>query len=116
MKTKGCWFLLEKSDRRIDDEVRIIVDSNVDYILKNIEETLERCKYALISQGIEPTLETSLSFLTGTFLGMIEYHYVKKFDRFLETNEFFEFFELLNKRATEIRIAFLKAQFQKKDN
>ena len=97
---------------RLDKEARMVVEQNVDSIIKYPKRTEEAFRKSLISQGIQPNLETVLSMITGFIEGLVESNYIVRHGRHLEDDERNDLNELLNRRAFEIRQALISTRIE----
>lgn len=96
----------------LDDEVRILVEKNIDAIIKKPKEIEEAYRFILREQGIQPNLETILSFITGMLAGIADSFYRFKYERLTNLDEKDELIELLKRRAFELRQAFIGARIE----
>lgn len=94
----------------LDDEARAVLENNIDYIMKSPKESEQNLRDILNNQGIKPTLETILSFVTGLTAGIVEGFYIVKYGRFLNAQERNELISLLQRRASELREAFISTR------
>lgn len=94
----------------LDKDARTVLERNVDDILKKPKGMEETFSSTLRAQGIEPNLETVLSFITGLLLGIVEGIYDCKYDRLMNSDERDELDELLKRRAWEIRQALMSTR------
>lgn len=97
----------------MDKDVRIKLEKEVDSILKDPKWVEETFSSALRAQGIEPNLETILSFITGLLVGIADGVYFLKFSRSMNSDEIVELVELLKRRAFEIRQAFISTRIER---
>ena len=91
----------------LDDAVRMIVEKNIDEILKEPKKYEVAYRSLLRQQGIEPNLEAILSFMTGMMAGLADGLYFGKYDRMTDVDEKRELIKLFGRRAFEIRQAFV---------
>ena len=96
----------------LDKEARIIVEKNIDSIIKNPKKAEESFRVSLIMQGIQPNLETVLSMITGYIEGLVESNYIVRYNRQMNMDERNNLNELLNRRAFEIRQALLSTRIE----
>ena len=94
-------------------EARAVLEKNIDSVLEKPEEREEIYSSTLKEHGIEPNLETILSFITGFLTGLMAQFYVSKYGRFLNADEIGELTELMKRRAFEIRMAFMGTRIEK---
>jgi hypothetical protein len=90
-----------------DSEARVAVEQNVDAIIMDALIMEEAFSYTLSMQGIEPNLETLLSFICGGLYGLINGIYHVKHGRSLNSDEAKEVDKLIKRRAWEVRQAFM---------
>ena len=98
--------------KSLDDDIRAVLEKNVDTIVDEPEKAEEALSIALRKQGIEPNLESSLSHATGFLTGLVEGMYIYKFKRHPNPEERDELLELLKRRAFEIRMAFMSTRME----
>ena len=96
----------------IDDEVRLAVEEIVDEILKDPKRYLDLCSSDLMEVGIQPSLETVLAFIAGMLHGIANGIYAKKHNRIMTDEEFDELFDLLGRRAWELRREFVNVFYR----
>jgi len=97
---------------KLDKEARNWLEREVDSVISDTYSFEAMAKDILSRQGIEPNLETILSFLTGTLTGMVSAHYVAKYKRMPNDAEFLELYSLLKRRAFEMRMAFMNTRVE----
>lgn len=97
----------------MDNNVRSLVEEEIDNILKSPKETEEDARFVLTLQGIEPNLETVLSSITGMILGRVMQVYRLIYKRKMTPDELIELVELLKRRAFELRQAFISTRIEK---
>ena len=94
----------------LDDTIRLRMEREIDSILSdpvNMENAIRRM---LISQGIEPTLETTLSNLIGYCTGVFISYYSQIYGRVPNKQEAEEFDLIMKRRAGEMRDAFIRSR------
>lgn len=91
----------------LDNEARVAVEKNVDAIIMDAQLMEEAFIHTLSMQGIEPNLETLLSFICGGLYGLINGIYHVKHGRSLSSDEAKEVDQLIKRRAWEVRQAFM---------
>ncbi|MFH0748674.1 MAG: hypothetical protein V1915_01975 [Candidatus Bathyarchaeota archaeon] len=97
----------------LDEDVRTVVEKNVDSIIKDPEKSEKRFSLFLTIQGIEHNLETILSFINGLLFGMANDMNVVKNHRSIESEEeVLELMNLLKRRAWEMRQVFIKTRIE----
>ena len=96
----------------LDEDARIMVEKNIDIVIKEPKKYEEAFRSILKVQGIEPNLETILSFIIGLLAGMADGIYVFKYERTTNADEKKELMELLNRRAFEMRQAFVSIRIE----
>ncbi len=98
----------------LEEDVRAAVEKNVESIIKNPKKAETMFSLFLTAQGIEPNLETILSFINGLLFGMTNDMTVIKYHRSLESEEeIIEIVNLLKRRAWEMRQAFINTRIEK---
>lgn len=96
----------------LDEDVRMWLEKEVDKVIKDPKRIEGFYSVILKGQGIEPNLETLLSFLTGALTGYIQAMYVAKYDREPTSEERLELVKLLKRRAFEMRTAFVSTRIE----
>lgn len=96
----------------LDGEARIIVESNIDIIIKEAKKSEEFHRMILMEQGIEQNLETILSYITGFLSGIVSGFYLHKYKRNMNSNEEKELLKLMKRRAWELREVFINARMK----
>ena len=97
----------------LDEGARAGVEYTVDMIIKEPKEFENQFSDVLRQQGIEPNLETVLSFFTGMMYGFVVSYYSAKFNRSsLTQEERSGLIELLKRRAFEIRQAVVSTRIE----
>jgi hypothetical protein len=94
----------------MDKDARNIIETNLDTFLKHPKETEMTIRSSLIKQGIEPNLETVLAFLNGLMVGILRGYYIIKVKRSPTPDEEMEYYEVLKRRAMELRSAFIETR------
>ena len=89
----------------LDNDARIAVERSIDTMIKDAKNIDENYKGILIAQGIEPNLETLLSFINGFIFGIVNGIYLLKYKRVLISEETIELVNLLKRRGWELRQA-----------
>ena len=97
---------------KLDDEARITVEANLDDAIRNPEVAERAFKLVLRKQGIEPTIETVLSYVVGNLHGLVYGFYIHKHGRILNDDENKDLADLLRRRAFELRDAFLRTRIE----
>lgn len=87
----------------LEDDIRVAVEKEIDKFLKEPKEYENAFRNILTAQGIEPNLETVLSYLTGVLYGFADGLYLEKYRRPMTLEEGEELMSLLRRRAFEIR-------------
>ena len=98
--------------KSLDKDARIIVEKNIDTLIKYPKRAEKMYRDSLRRQGIEPNLETILSSIAGYIEGLVEGFYNLKHGRALNEDERNELFDLLHRRAFEIRQAFVGTRIE----
>jgi len=97
----------------IDIQSRILIEKIIDQAIKTPEASYDLFSEHLASMGIEPNLETALSYITGYVLGAVAGISVS--DK-LEGDALRTYMEsvreLLERRAWELREAFSRAKYK----
>jgi len=96
----------------LTDEARIVLEKNIDNILKKPEAAEEIYSIVLREHGIEPNLETVLSFITGFLTGIMQHFYIVAYNRSLNPNEIKTLIALMKRKAFEMRMAFLETRIK----
>ena len=98
----------------MDDDIKKI-------ILKNIDNVLEDPKYFekgycqnISKIGIEPTLETVLSYFSGLLLGTLIGYNMYRYNRATNEEEIGEFHELMKRYTGTLRETFLQTRLEDK--
>ena len=99
----------------LDPSVRIFIEREIDSILKDLQNIEQNSRLALQELGIEPILETVLSFIFGMILGRTNDVYQIKYKRNLTSEEFQALLPLLKRRAHELKEAFIKTRINDLD-
>jgi hypothetical protein len=94
----------------LDDEVRLSLEKSIDNFIKTPVESEKTASNILEAQGIEPNLETILSLIAGTALGITFAFYRKKFNRDINRDECIDLIQLIKRRAWELREAFIETR------
>jgi len=97
---------------KLDDRVRMMLEKNIDTVIDNPEGTELSYRSMLTFQGIEPNLETVLSYLVGMLIGAADGSYVAYHQRLMSSDERMKVLELLKRRAFELRQAFLRTRIE----
>ncbi|MEM2111738.1 MAG: hypothetical protein QXX08_07660 [Candidatus Bathyarchaeia archaeon] len=97
----------------LDRDARMILEDEIDRALKE-PQTIERAyKIFLRAIGIEPELDTILSFMVGVVYGRTADIYALKYKRWPSQEELSEFIPLLKRRVAELRESFFKTRIEK---
>jgi len=96
----------------LNNEIRTLVEKEVDNILKKPRKMEDSIRLTLSVQGIEPNLETVLSYITGLILGRVLQVYVSIYNREITHNEMNELIQLLKRRAFELRQTFISTRIE----
>lgn len=97
----------------LDNNVRSLVEKEIDTILKEPKKMEENVRLALRLQGIEPNLETVLSSITGMIIGRVLQVYGSIYKRDMTRYEMMQLVQLLKRRAFELRQAFISTRIEK---
>lgn len=95
-----------------ETDSRSLIERTIDRILKDPKEMEKNIRWALGAQGIEPNLETVLSFITGTVWGGVCVFLHFRYNRTMNSDEQEELIELLQRRAFELRQAFVSTRIE----
>jgi len=98
--------------KHLDEKTRLWIETSIDEILENKEKYEKSTRIALRAQGIQPNLETVLSFITGTACGLIFGYYRVKYNRDPSENETIELLQILKRRSSELREAFVSTRIE----
>jgi hypothetical protein len=93
----------------LEDKFRIILERNIDALLKEPQDTQIGSAQILYDMGIQPDLETILSYITGSLKGVVEMAIIDSYGRTPNEEERKDIMELLKRRASELRDAFQSA-------
>jgi len=96
----------------LNKEARSMIETEVDFYLKNPKTVEERARMVLRAQGIEPNLETVLSFIVGWLMAQVSMFYHVRHKRDISRDEFTELVQLLKRRAFELRQAFISTRIE----
>jgi len=96
---------------KLDRKIRAAFEEAIDNFIKE-PDSEENISVILQAQGIEPNLETVLSFIAGTAWGLVQGYYVTRHGRMMKTEENEEFIQLMKRRAWELRQAFLSLRMK----
>lgn len=96
----------------LDNEIRLDIEKQIDYIYGKPEEWESIVHRFLIKQEIKPNLETTLSMIAGMCIGMAYEQITKKFDRPWTTEEASAINSLLARRSIELRHRFLSLRLK----
>jgi hypothetical protein len=97
---------------KLDNTARVMVEQIIDNIMQDPIVAEETYRFILKKQGIEPNLETILSFITGLLNGAVEGFYTFTHERLLNSDERNRLAELLKRRAFELRQAFMSTRIE----
>ena len=106
------FYVLGNGMKKLDNTARIVVEKNIDSMINTPKETEETYRFIIGDQGIEPNLETILSFVTGMLMGVVDGFYYSKYKRLMDNDERNELLELLKRRAFELRQAFISTRIE----
>ena len=96
----------------LDKEARSNIEDTVDLLLKDPKKYEVSYSEALKKLGIEPSLETVLSFSSGYILGLTAGHIISRYKRIMKIEEVTEFLNLMKRRAWELRQAFIGTRIE----
>jgi len=96
----------------IHKEIRLYIEKQFDDFYNKPEEWMKAATNVLADQGIQPNLETILSYLVGMTCGET-FEFIKaKFKRSWTNEEAIAISSLMARRAFEIRQQFVLTQFR----
>lgn len=98
--------------KSLDKDTRLIVEKNIDALIRYPKKAEKMYRDGLKRQGIEPNLETILGSIVGYIEGLVDGFYTLRHGRALDDDERNELFELLHRRAFEIRQAFIGTRIE----
>ena len=98
----------------MDKDARVVLETNIDYVLKDPSGWEKTVKYSLSQSGIEADLEQVLAFTAGDLFGIFYLFIMQKMNRKPTPKEFDEFSDIMKRRAWEIRQALIKDHLDKK--
>jgi len=98
--------------KSLDDQTRIIVEKNIDYVIKNPEIAKKAHRLILREQEIEPNLERILSLMLGYVLGLVDAFYLNKHKRQPNQDEQKELAEIFRRRCFELRQASISTRIE----
>lgn len=90
----------------VDDDAKNFLEKYIDAIFKEHEDFEDIFRNILCGQGIEPNLETILSYIIGNVIGFLDGFYLSKHNRTMNVNERKELIDFLKSRAFQLRQAF----------
>ena len=96
----------------MDKDLRRWLEDNIEYILKNPNQTEEIFSIVIKMMAIEKGVDAIISFLVGWLMGCAETTFFSKYTRSISVNERTEVLELLQRRAREIREAFMSTRIK----
>lgn len=96
----------------LDDDIRLDIETQIDYIYDEPDEWESLLRGFLKEQGIEPNLETILSMIAGMCLGMAYEQIKEKYDRSWTPEEANAISSLLARRSHELRHRFLSTRLE----
>jgi len=97
----------------LDDRARIALESCIDDTFKDLEGYEESVSLILREQGIEPDLESILSFIAGFLNGLAHAYYLREYDRPMNDIELDDLSKIMKRRAWELRQAFMSTRVEK---
>jgi len=96
----------------LNQDIRLFIEEAIDDCLSKPLEEYEKRSKQLASIGIEPNLETVLSYISGLIMGAVAaYTVIEEFDDEEIDKHMKATRELLERRAWELREAFSRARF-----
>jgi hypothetical protein len=96
----------------MDKEVRQIIERNIDNAIKFPKEHEKGYRDYVSKLGIEPNLETMLSYFSGLLLGLCSAYYLYKKNREVTKEEIDEFHDLMKRRVWELRQTLLETRLK----
>lgn len=104
--------ILQPCMESLDDDIRLDIETQIDYIYKEPKKWESIIRGFLMGQGIEPNLETILSMIAGMCWGMAYELIQEKFDRSWTPEEAKAIRSLLARRSHELRHRFLSIRLE----
>ena len=99
-------------NHKLKDDIRLVFEKTCDSILREPQKLLSMYYRGLQVMGIEPTIETAVSFIAGTIMGITSGSVITLYERKPEEWEIEEIAKLLKRRASEMRNALQSAMQQ----
>jgi hypothetical protein len=96
----------------LNDSTRTMIEKMIDSWMKDPKVTEKTYRFILEKQGIQPNIETVLSFLTGIIIGTSDGAYAVRYNRLMNVVERKELTELMNRRVSELRQALLSTRIE----
>ena len=97
----------------VDEHARAWLEKQVDIVMNDPKKFEDLYSLILQAQGIEPTLETILSSISGYMLGYVTSMFIVKYGRDMTSEEEATYLQLLKRRAWEMREALLNTRIRK---
>jgi hypothetical protein len=98
----------------MDNDIRKIILKNIDNVLENPKQIEKGYCKNIVKLGIEPTLETVLSYFSGLLLGTFIGYYMYRYDRAVTEEEINEFHDLMKRYTGTLRETFLQTRLEEK--
>ena len=96
----------------LDSEIRAALEESIDNFLEDAEGSEKIISIILEAQGIEPNLETLLSFIVGNAWGLMIAFYTTRYQRGMNDDESKDFIQVMKRRAWELRQAFIGTRIE----
>jgi len=97
----------------LDKELRSALEETIDNFLNDAERSERHVSDILREQGIEPNLETVLSYIAGIIMGWAMASYAVTRRKAMNTDEGNAVLTFMKRRAYELREAFIKARIKR---
>ncbi len=92
--------------------MRLLLEESIDNFINDPVETEKISSIVLEAQGIDSNFDTILSFINGSAWGLTMAFYFSKHKRPMNENESLDFLELMKRRASELRQAFIDTRIR----
>ena len=86
------------------DFIRITIEAQVDEFIKDYNDWIPSIELHLSESGIDPNLDTTLSFMIGLTFGITRMEFSNKYERLFTGDENQVVKEILKRRAIELRM------------
>jgi len=95
----------------LDKNIRSLLEQSVDNFISDAHEMETQARDRILKLGIEPNLETVLSYLCGLLMGLVVTKSVEKHGSLRKQDEHGAT-ELLKRRAWELRQVFINTRVE----